>query len=197
MSVNRNHISSRADPRAASLHNNHCTFQVSVESPDGLNSQPLQQFCSDSPQTPPCPNLPKQWPRAFLDPLLIQSMQVESTDSRQLLNCKHCRGLSLEKLAAPGGYLHAPSRSSLVRSAQKCSFCSLLFRKDRSRHNSQLRLSIGPFSDEDSQICLKISHLANNTYFANNKNAVQNPLAFFLYTSPGKISGFILGGSFH
>jgi hypothetical protein len=118
-------------------------------------------------------------------------MQVESTVSSELLNCKHCRGLTLEKLAAPGGYLHAPSRSSLVRSAQKCSFCSLLFRKDRSRHSSQLRLSIEPFSHEDPQICLKISHLADKTI------AIQNPLAFFLYTSQGIYScDFSMGRSF-
>jgi hypothetical protein len=110
--------------------------------------------------------------------LTSQSMQADSIDSGELLKCKHCRGLTLEKLAEPKGYLHAPSRSSLVRSAQRCRLCSLLFRKDRSRHNSQLRLSIEPFSDEDPQICLKISHLNNTT-------ADGTQLAFFLYTPLG------------
>lgn len=92
------------------------------------------------------------------------------------MNCKYCHGLTLEKLASPEGYLHSPSRSSLIRSAQRCPFCSILFRKDRSRHSSQLKLSIEPFSHSDPRMCLKLSHLGKNS---------QDQLAFFLYTSQG------------
>lgn len=105
-------------------------------------------------------------------------MPTAISEYGELMNCKHCQNITLESLAAPEGYLHAPSRSSLVRSAQKCRLCSLLFRKDRSRHNSQLRLALEPFSEEDQQICLKIGHLGNDAL-------TRNQLAFFLYTSLG------------
>jgi hypothetical protein len=96
----------------------------------------------------------------------------------ELVHCKYCRGINLENLTDENGYLHAPSRSSLVRSAQKCRLCKLLFRKDRSRHSSQLRLKLEAFSDDDPQVCLRVTHL--------NKNAlVGHQLSFFLYTSPG------------
>jgi len=95
----------------------------------------------------------------------------------ELVDCKYCYRLSLDNLAA--GYLHAPSRSSLVRSAQKCRLCSLLFRKDRSRHSSQLRLRLEAFSEDDPQLCLRVAHLNNNAL-------VGHQLSFFLYTSPGK-----------
>ncbi|KAF2433249.1 HET-domain-containing protein [Tothia fuscella] len=105
-------------------------------------------------------------------------MPEENSSNAELKNCKHCRDITLERLAAPGGYLHAPSRSSLVRSAQKCGLCSLLFRKDRSRRNSQIFLALEPFSDDDPQMCLKIGHMSTS-----NDTPVRNQLAFFLYTS--------------
>lgn len=106
----------------------------------------------------------------------MQSGAETSLD--ELVNCKYCRGINLENLTAENGYLHAPSRSSLVRSAQKCRLCSLLFRKDRSRHSSQLRLKLEAFSDDDPQVCLRVTHLNNNAL-------VGHQLSFFLYTSPG------------
>ena len=56
-----------------------------------------------------------------------------SADRATLGSCRYCRGITLEALAQPGGYKHASNRASLVRSAQKCKLCSLLFRRDRSR----------------------------------------------------------------
>jgi hypothetical protein len=106
----------------------------------------------------------------------MQSGTETSLD--ELVLCKYCHGINLENLTAEDGYLHAPSRSSLVRSAQKCRLCSLLFRKDRSRHSSQLRLKLEAFSDDDPQICLRVTHL-------NKKALVGHRLSFFLYTLPG------------
>ncbi|KAF2400151.1 HET-domain-containing protein [Trichodelitschia bisporula] len=70
--------------------------------------------------------------------------------------CRFCSGLSLDALASRAGYLHAYSRSSLVRSAQTCRLCSLLFRKDRSRRSAQLRLSL---ARENGQTCLRVEHV--------------------------------------
>lgn len=94
-------------------------------------------------------------------------------------DCRYCRGISLETLS--NGYPHAPNRASLVRSAQKCRFCSLLFRKDRSRNGEQLFLKLEPFSNDDPQVCLRISHLHSD----NHNGASAEPISFFLYTSLG------------
>lgn len=96
--------------------------------------------------------------------------------SNLLQNCKYCRGITLETLS--NGYLHAPNRTALVRGAQKCRFCSLLFRKDRSRDNGQLLLKLGPYSIDDNQICLKLSHIEPGAQ-------PREQLSFFLYTSLG------------
>ena len=96
--------------------------------------------------------------------------------SNNLGNCKHCRGITLQRLA--DGYRHAPSRASLVRSAQKCKLCSLLFRKDRSRESSQILLRLEPFSVDDPQICLRVSHVDDDA-------SMQQQLSLFLFTSPG------------
>jgi hypothetical protein len=96
--------------------------------------------------------------------------------SNVLQNCKYCRGITLESLS--NGYLHAPNRTALVRGAQKCRFCSLLFRKDRSRDNGQLLLKLGPYSIDDNQICLKLSHIESGSQ-------PREQLSFFLYTSLG------------
>jgi hypothetical protein len=99
--------------------------------------------------------------------------------SNGVAHCKYCSNLTLETLSQ--GYLHAPKRSSLVSSAQTCRFCSLLFRKDRSRDGGQLYLKLEPFSGHDRQLCLRISHLQNE------KNGqLTEPLSFFLHTSLGK-----------
>jgi len=98
--------------------------------------------------------------------------------SNPLRNCKYCRGITLESLS--NGYLHAPNRAALVRSAQKCRFCSLLFRKDRSRSDGQLFLKLEPYSDDDSQICLKLSHIEPGSQ-------PKEQLSFFLYTSLGTV----------
>ena len=96
--------------------------------------------------------------------------------SSPLQSCKYCRGVTLESLS--NGYLHAPNRAALVRSTQKCRFCSLLFRKDRSRDNGQLFLKLGPYNNHDNQICLKLSHLGPGSQ-------PEEQLSFFLYTSLG------------
>jgi hypothetical protein len=97
--------------------------------------------------------------------------------------CKYCSKITLERLADENGYLHAPSRSSLVRSAQRCRLCSLLFRKDRSRQSaSQLRLSLDKFSDDDPQIVLNISHVNAE------KPSTKGPIPLFLYTNQGMSS---------
>ena len=93
-----------------------------------------------------------------------------------LSHCKYCRGITLAGLQ--DGYRHAPSRASLVRSAQRCRLCSLLFRKDRSRHSSQLMLRLEPFSKNDPQICLRILHVGGDA-------VVQQQLSLFLFTSTG------------
>ncbi|KIW01067.1 uncharacterized protein PV09_07359 [Verruconis gallopava] len=100
-------------------------------------------------------------------------------DLNGIQHCKYCRHITLEKLASPEGYLHAPSRSSLVRSAQRCRLCSLLFRKDRSRQASQLCLSLAPFSEDDPQVVLNISHVGAAEPSRNAR------LSLFLYTDAG------------
>lgn len=107
-------------------------------------------------------------------------MQAELNSASD--SCKYCCNITLEKLASKEGYLHAPSRTSLVRSAQKCKLCSLLFRKDRSRRAStQLRLSLQEFSEDDPQIVLTISHVVDEE-----KRASNAQLSLFLYTQTGQ-----------
>jgi hypothetical protein len=95
-----------------------------------------------------------------------------------LSTCRYCRGISLESLSQPGGYKHASNRASLVRSAQKCKFCSLLFRKDRTKkQNTPLYLTLDTYDvDENYQICLKVFH---------GDEAEESDIVFFLYTIPG------------
>ena len=104
------------------------------------------------------------------------------TNSHSVISaCKYCKHITLEKLASKEGYLHAPSRSSLVRSAQKCRLCSLIFRKDRSRQaGSQLRLCLQQFSEEDPQIVLTISHVLGE-----GRRVGNHQLSLFLYTQEG------------
>jgi hypothetical protein len=73
-------------------------------------------------------------------------------------DCRYCRGITLEKLSAPGGYRHASSRASLIRSAQKCKLCSFLFRRDRTRHASALWLSLDRVGDDDGVVCMSVGH---------------------------------------
>ena len=107
-------------------------------------------------------------------------MNVESprADSGSLSECRYCKGINLEALSIPGGYKHASNRASLVRSAQKCRLCSLLFRRDRTRHSSALYLSLEPFSDDDPQMCLRVS-------YGEGKGQKRSDLAFFMFTSEG------------
>lgn len=107
-------------------------------------------------------------------------MNTEShrAGSGNLNDCRYCKGISLQALSAPGGYKHASNRASLVRSAQKCRLCSLLFRRDRTRHSSALYLALEQFSDEDPQICLRVS-------YGDEDSRQKSDLAFFMFTSRG------------
>jgi hypothetical protein len=106
---------------------------------------------------------------------------AERTQYRPTLgSCRYCRGITLEALARPGGYKHASNRASLVRSAQKCKLCSLLFRRDRSRDASPLYLSLDVSDDEDEPVVsLRVSH---------GRDGGEKDLVFFLFTSKGMIS---------
>lgn len=101
--------------------------------------------------------------------------------------CKYCAQLTLHSLC--NGYLHATTRASLVRTAQTCRFCSLLFRKDRSRHGGQLLLKLAPFSDDDGQLCLSISHVQQEQGHGKAKNGTagtaMETVAFLVYTLLG------------
>jgi hypothetical protein len=112
----------------------------------------------------------------------IESSGTSTVSIADLSSCKYCKGISLESLSQAGGYRHASSRSSLVRSAQKCKLCSLIFRKDRAKkHNEPLYLALDTFGgDDDEQVCLRVSHgrIVEETS--------ESDLVFFLYTSPGK-----------
>jgi hypothetical protein len=118
------------------------------------------------------------------------SLLLVSTDSTELSklsngnlsNCRYCKGISLESLSQPGGYRHASNRASLVRSAQKCKLCSLIFRRDRAKkHNEPIYLALDTFGGDDAeQVCLRVSH---GRVVA---EADESDLIFFLYTSPGE-----------
>ena len=102
--------------------------------------------------------------------------------------CRHCRGITLEALARPGGgYRHASNRASLVRTAQKCRLCSLLFRRDRSRdNNSPLYLSLDVSGDEDDPVVgLRVSHSRDG--------GGEKDLVFFLFTSKGRSTTLLYG----
>jgi hypothetical protein len=115
------------------------------------------------------------------------SSQTSSPPSSDLSTCRYCSGISLESLTKPGGYRHASNRASLVRSAQKCRLCSLLFRKDRTRHTTPLYLSLeqtdGAESDEVGQVCLRVRH-GPASHQQNEEEG--DGLTFFLYTSAGQ-----------
>src|ERR1700760_2823243 len=124
-------------------------------------------------------------PQSSSSSLLLVS--ADSTDlsplsSGNLSNCRYCKGISLESLSQPGGYRHASNRASLVRSAQKCKLCSLIFRRDRAKkHNEPIYLALDTFGGDDAeQVCLKVSH---GRVVA---EADESDLIFFLYTSPGE-----------
>jgi len=95
-------------------------------------------------------------------------------------DCKYCCNITLETLS--NGLLHAPDRNSLVRSAQKCRFCSVLFRRDRSGNGGQLFLKLEPFSVDDPQLCLRISHGHSESH-----GEKQIEPTFFVYTSLGTL----------
>jgi hypothetical protein len=103
--------------------------------------------------------------------------RTQSPDARPTLgSCRHCRGITLEALARPGGYRHASNRASLVRSAQRCRLCSLLFRRDRSRSTSPLYLSLECSDEEDEPVVsLRVSHGGDG----------EKDLVFFLFTAKG------------
>jgi hypothetical protein len=115
------------------------------------------------------------------------SIQTSTPPSSDLSTCRYCSGISLESLTKPGGYRHASNRASLVRSAQKCRLCSLLFRKDRTRHTVPLYLSLeqsdGAEADEVGQVCLKVRHGPASHQQDEEEG---DGLTFFLYTSAGQ-----------
>lgn len=79
-------------------------------------------------------------------------------------DCKYCRNLTLRALGSPSGYVHAPSRKSLVRSAQTCRLCSLIFRKDRLGRGIGIRergLILKFEKDEEGEVSLCISHVGD------------------------------------
>ena len=117
---------------------------------------------------------------ALLSTSTIKGSSPFTTAIGDLSNCRYCKNISLETLSQPGGYRHASSRSSLVRSAQKCKLCSLIFRRDRTKNlNDPLYLSLHAVdADETQQICLKISH-------GKVRDSEENDIIFFLYTFPG------------
>ena len=124
-------------------------------------------------------------PQSSSSSLLLVS--ADSTDlsplsSGNLSNCRYCKGISLETLSQAGGYRHASNRASLVRSAQKCRLCSLIFRRDRAKkQNEPIYLALDTFGGDDAeQVCLKVSH---GRVVA---EADESDLIFFLYTSPGE-----------
>lgn len=104
---------------------------------------------------------------------------LPSPPTADLSDCRYCRGISLESLCVPGGYKHASNRASLVRSAQKCRLCSLLFRRERSRHgiNEPLYLTLEPFAEDSTQSCLRVRH--------GERDESRSELTFFLFTTIG------------
>jgi hypothetical protein len=52
--------------------------------------------------------------------------------------CSWCRGISIESLTAPGGYMHAPSGKALSRDCALCHLIELYFRDQ----DGQLKLSV-------------------------------------------------------
>jgi hypothetical protein len=111
--------------------------------------------------------------------LLDSSTNLSSAaGNTELSTCRYCKGISLKSLSEPGGYRHASNRASLVRSAQKCKFCSLLFRKDRTKkQNTPLYLALDTLDvDENNQLCLKVFH---------GEDGEESDIVFFLFTIPG------------
>lgn len=122
---------------------------------------------------------------------LTSSTPSSSTpQASDLSNCRYCSGITLSSLSKPGGYRHASNRASLVRSAQKCRFCSLLFRRDRTRHTVPLYLSLeqsnASEADEVGQVCLRVRHGNDEDPGA---KAESDGVMFFLYTEPGDPAG--------
>src|SRR4051794_33760268 len=105
-------------------------------------------------------------------------MEIENTKFENLATCKWCRDINLNLLSAPTGFPHAPNRNRLMRSAQRCRLCSLLFRKDRSRRDSLLRLKLERHGDVDPQLCLKFAHDGE-------PGGRKFKLAFFVFTNEG------------
>lgn len=104
----------------------------------------------------------------------------DGSTSIDLSQCRYCKGINLDSLSTPGGFRHASNRASLVRTAQKCRFCSLLFRRDRTRHSDAIFLALERRGDDgEEQICLSVRHGSGQID--------ANQLTFFLFTKQGRL----------
>src|ERR1700760_4586262 len=116
--------------------------------------------------------------------------------SGQIINlstCRYCSRLNPASLSQPNGVIHASSRASLVRSAQRCRLCQLFFRRDRSGRqrlgaSADDRKLLVKFEKRDSEDenseevgCLRVMYVGADGTAENDDDG----LVFWVYTREG------------